>query len=184
MLPTRALVTDIGNDILYGEPVERIAEWVAECISRLRDYGAQVSLTQLPVENLPTLSPLRFTMFRQLFFPRCRLTHAETCERAIELNERVVDVANRHEIQAISHVPAWYGLDPIHFKRRHRTTAWSEILAPLVGDQWGTQSPRKSWSRAAYLRSLAPAERWLLGVRSARVQPAGRLRDGTTISLY
>lgn len=182
--PTRALLTDIGNDILYGEPVERIAEWVALCIARLRDIGAQVSLTQLPVENLPTLGPLRFAMFRQLFFPRCRLSHAEACDQAFELNERVIEIANQHEIQAISHAPDWYGLDPIHFKKRHRTTAWSEILRPLFGDQPSDCEMPRSWPRAAYLCALAPAERWVFGIRRRRAQPAGWLHDGTTISLY
>jgi hypothetical protein len=34
------------------------------------------------------------------------------------------------------------------------------------------------------LRALAPAERTLFGIYRNRAQPAGRLRDGTTISLY
>jgi hypothetical protein len=181
---TRAIVTDIGNDILYGEPVERIADWVSECIARLRERGAQVSLTQLPIANLPTLGPFRYAMFRRLFFPRCRLSREETFERVAALNERVMEIANNLQIPAISHVPTWYGLDPIHFKRRHRTTAWSEILAPLFADEFTARAKRGSWSRAVYLRALTPAERLVFGIRQRRAQPAGRLRDGTTISLY
>src|SRR5579862_8177465 len=33
---TRALITDVGNDILYGFPVEQILEWVDEAASRLQ----------------------------------------------------------------------------------------------------------------------------------------------------
>lgn len=183
-LPTSAVITDIGNDILYDEPVEQIAEWVALCIERLRASGAQVSLTQLPIANLPTLGSLRFAMFRQLFFPRCRLSREEVCARAAELNQRVVELAESLEIQAISHVSDWYGLDPIHFRRRHRKAAWSEILKPHFAGPHGKRAHHHSWSHSAYLRALAPAERSLFGVRRLRAQPAGRLRDGTTISLY
>ncbi len=35
-LPTRALVADVGNDILYGLSAERILAWVEEALSRLQ----------------------------------------------------------------------------------------------------------------------------------------------------
>jgi hypothetical protein len=183
-LPTRALLTDIGNDILYGEPVERIAEWVERCIARLREKGANVTLTQLPMESLQALGSRRFAAFRRLFFPRCRLALDEARSMAIELNGRLLEIANRHELQAISHRPEWYGLDPIHFQRRNRTTAWSEILTPHFGKILADDLLPRSWSQTAYLKALVPAERWLFGVRIRRSQPAGRLRDGTTITLY
>src|SRR5262249_14377181 len=34
-LPGRALLTDVGNDILYHVPVDTILAWVAECVARL-----------------------------------------------------------------------------------------------------------------------------------------------------
>ena len=33
-LPTVALVTDIGNDIVYGSDVSAIAGWVEQCLAR------------------------------------------------------------------------------------------------------------------------------------------------------
>ena len=34
-LPTLALITDIGNDLVYGARVEEIAGWVEACLDRL-----------------------------------------------------------------------------------------------------------------------------------------------------
>ena len=34
-MPTAALVTDIGNDLLYEEPVARIVGWLETCLDRL-----------------------------------------------------------------------------------------------------------------------------------------------------
>ena len=39
-LPTAALVTDIGNDILYGAGVDQIAAWVEQSLIRLRGLRA------------------------------------------------------------------------------------------------------------------------------------------------
>jgi len=41
-------VTDIGNDILYGADVGQIAEWVEECLTRLRGKCEQIVITELP----------------------------------------------------------------------------------------------------------------------------------------
>ena len=44
VLPTTALVTDVGNDLMYGATPERLLEWVARCLDRLTDAGAHVSI--------------------------------------------------------------------------------------------------------------------------------------------
>lgn len=183
-LPTRALITDIGNDILYGEPVDRIAEWIATCVERLCRRGAKVALTQLPLASLSKLGPRRFRFFRQLFFPRCRLALEEAIGRARELDARVLEIAKAHKIKAICPMAEWFGVDPIHVLKRHRTTAWNEYLNPLFGNQISTPEKMNTMMQAAYLIPLAPSERRLVGVLQRRKQPAGTLRDGTTLSLY
>ena len=40
-----ALVTDIGNDLLYGFTVDPVAAWVRESVCRLNDRGASVAVT-------------------------------------------------------------------------------------------------------------------------------------------
>ena len=48
-LPTAALVSDIGNDILYGASVDQIAEWVEQCLARLRGACDRIVITELPL---------------------------------------------------------------------------------------------------------------------------------------
>src|SRR6185295_18846516 len=57
-LPTVALVTDVGSDLLYGHPVARIAAAVEACLDRLIARGAEVVLARLPLARLASLSPL------------------------------------------------------------------------------------------------------------------------------
>ncbi|HEY3395822.1 MAG TPA: hypothetical protein VGK58_24180, partial [Lacipirellulaceae bacterium] len=73
-LPTSALVTDIGNDLLYGVPPEQVLEWVGRCLDRLADVDATTLVTELPIASIERLSESRFQFFRRLFFPRSKLT--------------------------------------------------------------------------------------------------------------
>src|SRR5262245_60042389 len=87
--PTAALITDIGNDLLYGEEPDRIAGWVADCAGRLRDAGADAVLTPLPLANLAGLAPWRFLLLRSVLFPGCRLPFEVVLERARDLDGRL-----------------------------------------------------------------------------------------------
>src|SRR4051812_20775188 len=51
-----ALVTDIGNDLLYDVPVPDIAAWFQTCLDRLTRASARVVLTPLPLGSITTLS--------------------------------------------------------------------------------------------------------------------------------
>jgi hypothetical protein len=182
-LPTTALVTDIGNDILYHVPVERIASWVEQCFERLERAGARILMTGLPTCNVSRLSKRRFLFFRTLFVPMCRLSLAETVERSEQLNERLIRIAAEHGVTVIPQQEGWYGLDPIHIRAPHWRGAWRDILSPWLDDV----APPTSIETAMLglkTRLLPPAERAFFGVTFRRAQPCARMRDGTTLSIY
>ena len=183
-MPTAALVTDIGNDLLYGAPIERILEWVAGCLDRLADVGATTIVTELPVANIGGLSEARFRFFRRLFFPRSALALAEAEAQAAALNEGLLELCDARKIPVISASNSWYGLDPIHLKRGAQRRAWPTLLAAWRAAQEPITLERGSLWTSAYLRCLAPFERSLFGIHRRTPQPSGRMSDGTTISLY
>src|SRR3954454_10484116 len=84
--PTAALVTDVGNDLLYGASAADIAGWVGECLARLRAAGARVVLTPLPLDTIAGLRPARFLLLRSILFPGCRLPYAAVREQAFDLD--------------------------------------------------------------------------------------------------
>ena len=86
-LATSALVTDIGNDLFYDQPLERIVGWIEFCLARLAAIEARTVVTRLPLDNLPGLSERRFRLLRKIFFPKCRQSLAEATERARALVE-------------------------------------------------------------------------------------------------
>jgi hypothetical protein len=88
-VPTAALVTDIGNDLLYDVPVPQIAAWVEACLERLSRTETRVVLMPLPLCSVATLSRARFLVMRSVLFPGCRLPYATLLERTSELDRRL-----------------------------------------------------------------------------------------------
>jgi hypothetical protein len=181
--PTAALVTDIGNDLLYDVPVPQIAACVETCLDRLVHMGARVVLTPLPLCAVASVSRARFLVLRNILFPRCRLTYAIVLERAIDLDQRLRFLAKSRGARIVEHRPEWYGFDPIHIRRPCRRAAWGKILAP-----WSEEVPADSvpvrLGRRLRLGRLLPERRWLFGRERYLSQPCCQLADGTTLALY
>lgn len=183
-LPTAALVTDIGNDLLYGVSLDRVLEWVATCLDRLADVGARTVVTQLPIASVEQLGNARFRFFRSVLFPRSTLTLTTARQLVRTLNDGLVATGQLKKVPVIPVSAAWYGFDPIHLKRRVWRHAWPEILAIWRDTAIPISPPRPSMWTSAQLKLARPAERTILGVVRRTAQPCRRLADGTTISLY
>ena len=183
-LPTVAFITDVGNDLLYDVPIDQLLEWVEGCHQRLTAVGAATVVTQLPLGSLARLGEARFRFFRRVLFPRSSLTLSAALARAAETNERILALGNCEKTSVISASDAWYGLDPIHLRRRAWREAWPTLFSSWRVADDGVIVPRTSLWNRAYLSSLAPHEQSIFGVRRRCAQPSGRLADGTTISLY
>jgi hypothetical protein len=180
---TTALVTDVGNDVLYGVEVPAILTWVEEVFRRLERAQASIIVTDLPVFNARRLSSSAFALYRSLIVPSCRLSLAEATARAAAVSQGVVALAARHDVTLVRLKPEWYGLDPLHILPRHWRRAWQEIL--LAGSLT-SEPPALGTSLAEWLRLYwgRPDRRWLFGREQRRAQPALRLPSGVTISLY
>ncbi|HYG65018.1 MAG TPA: hypothetical protein VEL74_20720 [Thermoanaerobaculia bacterium] len=189
-LPTVALVTDVGNDLAYGERPETIAEWVETCLDRLARLGAETVLTLLPIESLAFLSPLRYYLARTILFPGRGVPRSALLERANELNSRLQRLGLERGVRLVEPEVSWYGIDPVHIRRGERDRAWGHIVS-----HWGLESLAGRTVRSMGEEHLPlQGRRALWGVRAAELrlfgrtihtpQPAGRFEEGTTIALY
>jgi hypothetical protein len=184
-LPTVALLTDVGNDLLYGPSVDEILGAVARCLLRLQELGATVVCTPLPMVSLEKLTPLRYHTVRTILYPGRGEPWPSLLARARELDARLRGLAGRHGMPVIEPQAAWYGIDPIHVRRGLRRQAWEQVLA-----QWPLRSPapvpEPGVLKAGRLRLplLGAEELRLFGVRRHREQPACRLADGSTVAFY
>ncbi|MCO6046814.1 hypothetical protein NG895_23190 [Aeoliella sp. ICT_H6.2] len=183
-MPTFALVTDVGNDLLYGAEAQQIVDWVTECIARLEQFNARIVVTELPIESILATSNVRFQIFRTIFFPPSRLTLSKARDLAQRINEGVIEVANRHGCQRLTMPGAWYGIDPIHIRHRYRPVAWQAVV-----DRW--REPNALHEKSVFssknrylLNTARPQERCLLGRHQCCAQPSIVLSDGSQVAVY
>jgi hypothetical protein len=174
--PTLALVTDVGNDLVYGAKVTEIVRWLDVCLDRLARHRAQLVLTLLPLARLERLSPWEVRLAVSLLFPGRLAPWPALLERARDLDERMRQLGREHDARLVEPEASWYGLDPIHLRRSRRREIW-ERLTGVAG------SPSTEPARVRF--PLFGAETLRLAGRTLhRPQPAIHLADGTTVALY
>ncbi len=127
----KVLLTDIGNDIIYGFTAEQITAAVLQTIQRIRGHREQSDfvLTRPPMNSLRTLSSFRFAVARRLLFPGSMLTMQHVLDCAHELDERILALGRQEQITVVEPRAEWYGWDPIHVRRGHREAAFAEMMA-------------------------------------------------------
>lgn len=178
---TRALVTDVGNDILYGSAPAEIVRWVEECVLRLKRFTRDIVLTDLPLASTRRLSRARFLLFRSILFPRCRLSLSQVLGAVERVAASLAELVATHQVRLFRLKPEWYGFDPIHIRPRLWRSAWREILC---GEADGLPAGAGSFAEALRLYLLAPERRWLAGWEQRTPQTGVRLPRGARVWLY
>ena len=184
--PSQGLITDVGNDILYDIPVLTILSWVREVAARLERHGTRITMTDIPLFNIRTLTTARFKLVRSVLVPWCRLSLSEVRDRSAALNEGLVSLASARGHTLVRLRPEWYGFDPIHVRPSLWGDAWREILfggkepMPSPPQCDGAVPALGAWS----LYFARPERRWLLGFEDRCAQPGIRSRGGTAVWLY
>ncbi|MEZ6124516.1 MAG: hypothetical protein R3C49_15260 [Planctomycetaceae bacterium] len=166
----RVLLTDFGNDLLYGRSALEISQGAEQCVRQLQecDPRCQIVLTLPPVESVHDLGRFRFGVCRRILFPASRLTLSEIRSQTTELAERLAELEQPPNVRLFQPQRRWYGLDPIHVKRRHQTEAFASMMS-----DWQISEPAVV-SDAAPVRRTRPqaAVRWVRGKEHRTAQPA------------
>lgn len=180
--PTYALLTDIGNDILFELAPERILRSVEWCIAQLQQQSAQVVVTNLPMASIESLSERRYTFFRTIFYPSSRLSRNETVSCARAVHAGLVDMASRLHFKLYESEPVWFGWDGIHVDYWQRIAFYREVLQqfPNLSDRLasvgGAQEFLLTWQRRPEF-----AYKTVLGREIYCQQPSGQLADGSSV---
>lgn len=182
-LPTDALVTDVGNDILYGVPSATLLSWVEEAFDRLRRVRATIAATALPIASLETLGPTRFTLLRTVLFPGKTLDFETARRRAYEVDEGVRRLAENYAATLVVPRREWYGIDPIHIRPAHWSAAWPEIVSGWKMEPVA-EPIRVSFARWFAAQWMRPERRSMFGIDRRTEQPCRTWSDGTQLSLF
>jgi hypothetical protein len=176
---TRGLVTDVGNDILYGYGADRTLGWVDEALTRLGRVANELVITDLPMDSIRGLSSLKFTAIRSVLVPSCRLGRREVVETSERVNAGLARLADKHRARFVHLQPSWYGFDPIHIRPSRWSAAWREI----VGSD-ATADESSVSLEALRLYAALPERQWLAGVERRSPQIGRRLAKGGRLWLF
>ncbi len=157
------LLTDVGNELLYGLGVAAVAGGVREAARRLADRGATLAITGLPLASIALVGRVRYRLLRMLYVPGCLLSLAEIHDATRWLDDELRAIAADTGATFLEQPADWYGLDALHVKRSRLDDLWAN-----VGDAWGL--PRVSSRPRASLTEWAA-----LGSRAAEVRSVGRV---------
>lgn len=169
--PVRALVTDVGNDVLYGVATGTLLGWIETCLGRLADRGATTVVTGLPLQRLLAMSPRAFGFWKRVFFPARHLDYGRARDQVCAINEGLIALAKDHGAHLVQPDAAWYGLDPIHIRHGLVRTAWATMLLP-----WGQaveEAPMGLWRRTRFSFASARGSRFWGVARRGVVWPDG-----------
>ena len=176
-VPTKALVTDVGNDILYGFPARDVLAWVDDAVTRLARVSDDIVLTGLPMESIRRLSPQAFRALRSVLTPFSRLPYADVLATAEYVHAGLERLAHDRGLRFVALRPSWYGLDPIHIRPSLWHSAWQDILGVSA-------DIRRSRIEAMRLYLMRPESQSLCGIAQRRPQTGTALSRGARVWLY
>jgi hypothetical protein len=179
-VPTRALVTDVGNDILYGFSPTQTLEWTGEAVRRLEQFTQDIVLTDLPVHAIRRLSEAKFLFLRSVLVPSCRRSLRDVQQAAERVSDGLATLAADRGITFFRLNPAWYGYDPIHIRPSQWRPAWQEIL----GSPPEARRNRGARLEAVRLYFTPPERQWLFGLERCTPQAGLKLPSGPRVRLY
>jgi hypothetical protein len=184
-LPTRVLVTDIGNDLVFGQSPAMLMANVRSCVDRLRSHSTHIMLTTPPVESIRQLSPWKFQLFRRLLFPKATITLSEAQHNAESLHELIQRYCESEDLKLYRVPMKWYGFDPIHIRSTQQHQAWNDLLSAL--HKKNIVIPKiffQTFNAWKSLRSLLPEQSVVSRGMRHVTQPSAQLNDGTRVSFY
>ena len=175
------LVSDVGNDLLYGHSPEKLVAWIEECLAKLKGWKTSITIVLPPVDSAERLSAWHYHTARFVLFPKHPpISFPEMKKRVRETTSRLGELANKKEALVVEQQRDWYGLDPIHIGRKYRTQVWKDIFS-LWPAFSGSEIQGRSELPKLFLKA---AECEFLGIPRETKQPYFEASERLRLYLY
>lgn len=182
--PTLALITDVGNDLIYGVDPDRIIDWVRVTMDRLDALNAKLVVTRLPLKSAFEMDAFKFELIKRVLFPGKTIGWPELKRRAILVEEMLAQTANDHGAALLSFDPEWYGIDRIHIRFSDQAKAWAKVFQAWGLGQQDEFQPSDLRERWRLWMTAKPAHWQVGGWRRCCSQPCIRWPDGSQLCMY
>ena len=136
-----ALITDIGNDIMYGVSTEEIIGGLKSLFRDLSELEANIFITSIPIDLKKDVGEFYFRILRQVFF-RNSLVEYHQASEAVQMVNKFILQSLKKNIIAINGMKQFCGIDKIHYSLFKSRSAWSHIAGNLT-DTLNINAPPK-----------------------------------------
>jgi hypothetical protein len=127
------LVTDIGNDIMYGVPDQTLIECLDELIDKTLQWDGEVFLTSIHVDVSRDMGKISFKLLKKIFYPKSLVTFDQADSAIKKINYYLLEKSNQNkEVHLLSGLEAYCGMDKIHFSLWKSHIAWSYIANEML----------------------------------------------------
>lgn len=178
-----AIITDLGNDIFFGQSVNQIVDNVRQLIEKILPITRNILLMELPLETGNRCSKFTFYLFKLMLFPQCRLSLKSVLKIAEELNERLLRLAHEYELNSAKHDLEWYGFDPIHVTKKYRFKSWENCFDTLGFKKLKEVEPLDRVDQKV-LGSSKHETRFIFRRQKRSPHPSAILSDQSRVSLF
>jgi len=126
-----ALITDIGNDIMYDVPLSEITSCLNTLMQKLDALGADVFVNPIPLDFFKDVSEHQFRLLRSVFYPHSTIEYSRAGESVDGVNGFLRDSA-AGRIHLLPSAKDFSGVDKIHYSIFHSHKAWSEVAGEML----------------------------------------------------
>jgi len=136
-----ALITDIGNDIMYGVPVSEITACLRDLLEKLDALEADVFVHPIPLDFSKDVSKSQFRLLRSIFYPHSQIDYEKAEEAVFTVNDFLRDRA-KGRVHLLPSAKDFMGVDKIHYSIFQSHKAWSLVAHEMLR-VLNVPSPRK-----------------------------------------
>lgn len=127
------LITDIGNDIMYGVPAQSLIDSLDTLIEKSLTLNAEVFMTSIHVDVAQDLRKTSFKLLKLIFYPKSPVTFEQADSAVKQVNRYLEEKSQKNQhIHLVGGLGAFCGLDKIHYSLLKSNLAWSCIANEML----------------------------------------------------
>ncbi|PIP73523.1 MAG: hypothetical protein COW89_02435 [Nitrospinae bacterium CG22_combo_CG10-13_8_21_14_all_47_10] len=122
------LLTDIGNDIMYGVPDHSLIECLDTLIDKSLALNAEVFVTSIHVDISRDMGKMSFKLLKAIFYFKSPMTFEQASAAVKKVNQYLEEKSVQNErVHLVSGLGAFCGMDKIHYSLLKSHLAWSRV---------------------------------------------------------
>jgi hypothetical protein len=148
---TIALICDIGNDIMYGVPIQKLIQDLENSIRDLSGFCSHIFTIPIPCKKIETLRHWQINALKRILFPKCQLSPEKIISSIQTVNQLLSEI-NTPKFTLLKTMDDCIGWDRAHYDISKMHIAWTKIIDQIAQEL--SIKPNRNMNQALMFRSL------------------------------